>query len=884
MEMISPIHERYKRKFRNTVGTGGGTTTNIVTNNYYSITGGDLTEISLASANWNSTYVTVQANSAYWEAAYTNLLANSAAYLLSGSDVDLGQIPMLSASWTAAYTAVTANSAHWEAAYTNLLTNSAAYLLSGAVTDLGDIPLLSANWNSTYTIVQANSSNWSDAYTNLVTNSATYLLGGSSDLGDIPTLSANWNSTYTIVQANSTHWEAAYTNLLTNSAAYLLSGTETSLGDIPLLSANWNSAYTTVCSHSATWDAQSINLSYLSSTFLETISALKEPTGFEERTSSTLNFVASTRTFTFTPNNTIIWSKGVKTIYTISLSTQINNTTGSHYFYINENGNYTYSDGTSWSLESPSAPIAYVYWNGADYFLLEERHGCVMDGATHRNLHLTRGTQLLNGLLPFGYTVQAGAGTPTISTVSFGITQGQIADEDITFSIGQFNQFSPYTILYRTVSGSGMWTWTQSMLPYLTAGSNIAYNRSSDWSITEITTNNTWINSYVFATTTLTPTGRNIFIIPSQASYSTLALAQAETVNTLQLGSLPFQEIVAIAKFTYRRVGSNPTTYNARLEAYERLIGSNISITNAAAATNHNSLAGLQGGTTGEYYHLTEAQNSDFIGKSEIVPLTANWQSAYTITTTNSANWTSGYTIVQANSANWNGTYTAVSPNSANWNGVYTIVQTNSANWSDAYTNLVANSGFYLSGDITVLTTKGDLATFTTTISALPVGVNNSILIADSTADAGIKWYNNTTGFTGYLSADQTIAAATYTTLPCQTERFDDGGNYNTSTGKYTVPATGTYLVCWGVRWSNRPASRSYYAGVGVNGAGQMTFWEVDYEAGSVTRLNATQTGAVIIRFNSGDTIELRCYQNYTSTVTVLAANPGTYMSVRRIF
>lgn len=43
---------------------------------------------------------------------------------------------------------------------------------------------------------------------------------------------------------------------------------------------------------------------------------------------------------------------------------------------------------------------------------------------------------------------------------------------------------------------------------------------------------------------------------------------------------------------------------------------------------------------------------------------------------------------------------------------------------------------------LNVLTTKGDLATFSTLPVRLPVGANNTILVADSAQASGIKWWN----------------------------------------------------------------------------------------------------------------------------------------------
>jgi len=72
------------------------------------------------SANWQSTYTTVSANSANWGNSQGNAL-NS-----------------LSANWESTYTTVSGNSARWESSYTNVNSNS-------------------ANWGSVYSTIRSTS-------------------------------------------------------------------------------------------------------------------------------------------------------------------------------------------------------------------------------------------------------------------------------------------------------------------------------------------------------------------------------------------------------------------------------------------------------------------------------------------------------------------------------------------------------------------------------------------------------------------------------------------------------------------------------------------------------------------------------------------------------
>ena len=120
---------------------------------------------------------------------------------------------------------------------------------------------------------------------------------------------------------------------------------------------------------------------------------LNEPTGFPNRTDSTLSWVGGTRTFTITPASTSFdyYIAGKKYTVTAADSIVIADTSGVHLIYY---------DGTTLSETlNPShaefddiwvnkAAVGVVYWNtnpGDDtaYILGDERHGGGMSGTTH---------------------------------------------------------------------------------------------------------------------------------------------------------------------------------------------------------------------------------------------------------------------------------------------------------------------------------------------------------------------------------------------------------------------------------------------------------------------------------------------------------------------
>ena len=65
-----------------------------------------------------------------------------------------------------------------------------------------------------------------------------------------------------------------------------------------------------------------------------------------------------------------------------------------------------------------------------------------------------------------------------------------------------------------------------------------------------------------------------------------------------------------------------------------------------------------------------------------------------------------------------------------------------------------------------------------------------------------------------YAYPDGNIAVSNSTSLStfaANTELYDNGSNYNTSTYKFTAPVTGKYLIKWGFRLDSSDAGATYY-------------------------------------------------------------------------
>lgn len=336
------------------------------------------------------------------------------------------------------------------------------------------------------------------------------------------------------------------------------------------------------------------------------VNAMGEPRGFENRTSSTLAFNDGTRTFTITGTYNI-WNNNTKYVKT-GESYQIPNTTGTYFFYYDSAGVFTVST-SPWDILT-TVPIAFLYYNATDGkgILLEERHGIVMDSATHLNLHTTRGTQLVSAGAISGLATIPEA-SPTVAGQTFGIGATTIADEDIVSALAAFIDGGTYAAVYRSGTGSDWRISTGLPLGFLAGASPyIAYNQlnGSTWQLTELSTNNTYVNYYLVAVPAVNST-YNFILIPGQTVYSSLANAQGESFSNLSLTGLNFSELVAFYKITYRYSSAYTLTRRARIESISTIIGNNI-VSGGVVSVNHNALPGLQGGAPGEDYHLTAAE------------------------------------------------------------------------------------------------------------------------------------------------------------------------------------------------------------------------------------------------------------------------------------
>lgn len=306
------------------------------------------------------------------------------------------------------------------------------------------------------------------------------------------------------------------------------------------------------------------------SAFNENIEVTKSPIGFPNRTDSTFTFDKTTRTFTIEPTNENyqVFFKGKKLIKNSPESIIIPNTTGLYYIYFNEDG--ILSANTNFPGLQNMIYISYVYWNEqqSDTALQfgpgDERHGTVMDKATHERLHAVDWTQWVLGLQLYGYTMND---SDNNDAVKISITDGVIADEDLFHNISHsptpsnfFEQvlqnFALLPVMYRE-GANGEWRQDEATeYPFKNTDlGRVNFNEfDAEWKQSQVPNNGFVAYYIVFSADIEQP----IKVIQGQRTDTTLADAQANNDDRdISWGNVPFQEF----KVLYRLILQTSDSY-----------------------------------------------------------------------------------------------------------------------------------------------------------------------------------------------------------------------------------------------------------------------------------------------------------------------------------
>jgi uncharacterized protein YdaT len=303
-----------------------------------------------------------------------------------------------------------------------------------------------------------------------------------------------------------------------------------------------------------------------------TFSVMKEPTGFETRTTSTISFNPTNRTFTIAATNAQegfnVWLHSNLHTY-FSESVQIPNESKIHVIYFDGNSEILMSTSSvSEDLFLEHALVALIYWRADQQKVIyfgDERHGLRMDGATHSHLHLSIGAQYRSGLGLTNFQVDQNASLS--SHAQFGCENGVIADEDITITINDdlpqnISTVANLPVFYRIGNQDNWYRKEATVFPLILptevthylGTTRVAYNHynGSNWVLSEVP-NNQFVLVHVLATNDIL----NPIVAVLGDTYNSKANARkASQIELKEMQGLPFLEFVKLGTVIYETANS----------------------------------------------------------------------------------------------------------------------------------------------------------------------------------------------------------------------------------------------------------------------------------------------------------------------------------------
>lgn len=296
---------------------------------------------------------------------------------------------------------------------------------------------------------------------------------------------------------------------------------------------------------------------------------IEEPVGFKDASKAIVSIDDVSRTLTVTPVGSYVCFVGGKRLeISATKSVPWSNSTGAHFFYIDENADLQTTTTFNDLIITRYTFVSVIYWDAAaskHIYFANEKHGIHMATSTHLYLHNTRGAQFDNGLKLVNFVVDAAGNLATHA--QFNANPGVIWDEDIKISIPSQLTFP---VLYR--SGT---TWKRKEADsfpliysgtagYVGAGGRPPYNNfnGSTWSLTEVSQNK-WVLVHLFATNDVE---YPIMAIQGIAEYNAKADARAGAYTEIQsLTGLPFAEFTPIGSVIFETSNSYTNVPKARV-------------------------------------------------------------------------------------------------------------------------------------------------------------------------------------------------------------------------------------------------------------------------------------------------------------------------------
>ncbi len=315
-----------------------------------------------------------------------------------------------------------------------------------------------------------------------------------------------------------------------------------------------------------------------------------DTTNLVYETTLTYTLTSPARTLTINPTSSTyrIWILGTEYIFTGGQTIQHAATQGLWYIYYNGSGVLTASQ-TVWNLLAV-VPVAIVYYDATtpDFWLFDERHHHDTPAEWHQSQHFAIGTFVKTPATDFvlgSYTI----GTASNAGQQWSLSTGTAVDEDINILCSAIAAGGPYQ-LFAKIGTSGNFIRTSSTLPFYYNGStlNIQYNQytGTTWQLTDVSGAGpgNYTNYYIFATTGYdSATPKQIMIIPSQNTFTSLASAQAEDVSNLNLTQFPSIEFAPVYQVSFLcHAPANTNDGRSDIAAITRIVASKSTVALAA--------------------------------------------------------------------------------------------------------------------------------------------------------------------------------------------------------------------------------------------------------------------------------------------------------------
>lgn len=610
-----------------------------------------------------------------------------------------------------------------------------------------------------------------------------------------------------------------------------------------------------------------------------------EPMGHEDRTTSTISFNASTRTFTIAPVSTsfTVWCKGKKVVVSSAQTVTIPNTTGMYSIYYDANGVLAAKAG--YFTFSVEAPTAYVYWNAATgtcpYFG-DERHGVVLDWQTHEYLHRTRGAALASGFGASGYTL--GGNGSSNAHAQLTLEGGTFFDEDMkiivtatnTPTAGTWEQdlLSPARIPVLYLSGTGWVIDAPTDYPLKQGTARPQYNALSGgvWSTADVA-NNKYATSWILATNNLT---YPVIAIIGQAESDLQSAAEAVDFTSLQLPGFPSVEFRPLYRLVFQCADSFSNAVKASLVSITDIRSIAAAGVAASLITDHGNLSGLSDDDHPQYLSvdtvrstLTAAVKASFLpsqtgnaGKFLTTDATSTSWTALTsgnITTalgftpynaTNPAGYITGITSSDVTTALGFTPYNATNPSgyitTAGARGAISVTGAGSYDSATGVINIVGGVTSFNTRTGAITLSSADVTTalgFTPYNSTNPNGYLTGITSTQVTTALGYTPYNssNPSGYISGITSGMVTTALGYTPY-----------NSSNPSGYITSSALSGYLT-------SASAASTYAPLTGTGASGTWT-------------INITGTA-------SGETLATVTARGGSTSSGVVLANTGNHYS-----